>query len=67
MLRVQQRGSSSRKQSYVATGVIVDVAETRDLELERARDLLGVGEDGVNIVVTHFEMLIMVGSDFVRD
>ena len=28
---------------------------------------MGVGEDGVDIVVTHFEMLILVESDFVSD
>lgn len=55
-----------RLHSYVTAGVVVDVAETRDLELKCARDFLGVGEDGVDIVVTHCGMLLfLVDSDSV--
>lgn len=56
-----------RGQSYVAAAsVVVNVAKTRDLELKCARDFLGVGEDGVDIVVTHPEILFLVVLDSVR-
>ena len=36
---------------YITTCVLVKVAEAGDIEVESARDLLGVGEYGIDVVV----------------
>ena len=36
---------------YISTSILVKVTKAGDVEVEGARDLLSIGEDGVNVVV----------------
>ncbi len=37
--------------TYISTCVLVKVAQARHVEVEGARDLLGIGEDGIDVVI----------------
>ena len=54
---------------YISTSILVKVTKAGDVEVEGARDLLSIGEDGVDVVVgthdcmeMHVNLSIIAGS-----
>lgn len=45
------RGSVGKAETYISAGIVVEIAEAGDGELECAGDFVGVGKDGVDGVV----------------